>query len=151
MIKVKSPHLSDQFGQVVLVQPFVKSPDMVYTLAHDDAVFSKMAAKRVDQLRPLSDEQITGTKEHGPGLLLCCLHSHCPHGGTLSGLSDCLRISDIILLSLDLRLHIDRSDEPNLMAEPGKFSAPAVRRSAGLHGHNTWGQRSNELRELRPR
>ncbi len=55
---VELAHLSDQFGQIVTVQPFNEPPDMVYALAHYDAMFSKMAEKRVYQVRPLSDEQL---------------------------------------------------------------------------------------------
>jgi hypothetical protein len=80
-------------------------------------VFGKMAAKRVDQLRTLAHQQVTGPEQHCPGLLGFGLHGDEPHRRAGCRLRDSLGVGSIVLVTLHKRLHVDRRDQPHGVAE----------------------------------
>ena len=79
-------------------------------------MFGQMAAKRVDRLRSLPNEKIPGAKHHGLRLLVLGLDGDEAHGRPRRRLGNGFGICRIVLLPLDKGLHIDRRDQPDLMA-----------------------------------
>ena len=82
----------------------------------------------------------------------CCsspLHRHEAHGRPLRRLADRLRVRRVVLLALHEGLHVDRRDQPDLMAELHDLPAPVVRARTRLHRHHAARLRSEE-RQQRP-
>jgi hypothetical protein len=77
--------------------------DVKRALCDHHPELSQMAADRIDDLGPLTDQKITSAKHNGGSLLLLALHRHKTHGRSLCGFADRLRIGRIILLPFDER------------------------------------------------
>ena len=56
-----------------------QAADMRRTARHDDAMFGKVSAQRVDRLGPLPDEQVSRPERHCRRLLGLGLRRHEPH------------------------------------------------------------------------
>ena len=76
---------------------------------------------------------MAGTVEHQAALLLGSLGWHEPHVGPCDGLANGLRVSRVILLPFDVRLHIGRRYQPHLVTQRLQLPRPVVGRSAGLN------------------
>ena len=113
-----------------------------------NAVLHQMSSERIDDLVPLPDEQVSCLEHHRPGLLFSGLYRHKAHSRSQGGLSNGLGIRCIILLSLHERLHVNRRDEANLVADSLKLTSPIMRRRASLHGNTSWGVLLHECTEL---
>ena len=72
----------------------------------------------------LSDQEISSPEDHGRCLLRLTLHGDKAHGWSLRSLADCLRISHIVLLSLDKGLHIGGRDQADFVAQFAKSPRP---------------------------
>src|SRR6202035_337709 len=99
----------------------------------NDPELGKMGPDCIDHRGLLTDEQMTGAVEHQATLLLGGLGWHEPHVGPGDRLANGLRISRVILLPLDVRLHIGRRYQPHLVAQRLQLARPMVRRGAGLN------------------
>ena len=97
---------------------------------------STMPPQRVDRLRALAHQKIARVEQHRPCLLLFPLHRHKAHGRALRRLADRLRVRRVVLLPFHERLHVDRRDQPHIVAELHNLSAPMVSARTGLHRHN---------------
>jgi hypothetical protein len=102
-----------------------------------------VSTQRVDQLRPLADQNFAGPVQHENSLLLCRLHWHEPHARTRDRLADRGSIGGIVLRSLDVCLHVARRHQPHGVAQLRQFSGPVVRGRASLHAN----QASRQLLE----
>jgi hypothetical protein len=95
------------------------------TLAPDrgnDPKLCEMGADHINHCGLLADEQMARTMEHQATLLLHRLGLDEPHIGPGDGLADRLRVGGIVLLSLDIRLDVDRRHQADLM--PKRLQLP---------------------------
>ena len=81
-------------------------------LRHDLPELTQMAAKRIDRLRPLPDQQLTDAEHHGSPLGLFALHGHEAHRRAHGRFADRLGIGSIVLLPLHERSDVGRRDQP---------------------------------------
>jgi hypothetical protein len=123
-----------------------KDFEMSRTLRRDDAVFGKMPAQGVDQLRTLTHQQIARPKHHRPRLLLFSLHRNEPHRRSRAGFNDSLGIGGVVLLALYIWFDVARGNEPHLVPKPLYRAALFVGARASLHGNHT-GRLSGQKRE----
>src|ERR1700722_20828898 len=63
-----------------------------------------------------------------------------PHVGSGDCLANGLRVSRIVLLSLDVGLHIGRRHQPHRVTQRLELARPVVSRRAGLDTDQTWRQ-----------
>src|SRR5690606_36471155 len=64
LLKIEPPHVSDQVGNVLFIETHGETSYIADALAQNDAVLGEMTAKRINQLRALSDEQIARAEKH---------------------------------------------------------------------------------------
>lgn len=107
-----------------------------------------MTPDRVDQLRALSDQQVTRAEHHPRRLLLLALDRDEAHVRALRGLANRFGIGGIVLLTLYERLHISRRDQPNLVSDRHKLACPVMRAAACLHRDQTARLLPHELQQL---
>src|SRR5262249_50367334 len=65
-------------------------------------------------------------------------------------LADCLGVSRIVLLSLDVRLHVGRRHQPHGVAERLELTRPVMRGSAGLDPNEAWLQSLEKRQHVAP-
>ena len=82
-------------------RPPPKHLQIRWPLRGHDAMLGQMAAQRVDQLRALTHQKITGAKQHSARLLLLCLDRDEAHGRPARRFADRLRVGGVVLLALD--------------------------------------------------
>jgi len=109
----------------------------------NDAELSQVAAQRIDEHRPLPNQEIADTVRDERRLLLRGLHRHEAHGGPTHGLADRFGIGGIVLVALHVRLHVAGRHQPHVMPDRGDLTCPKVRSAASLHPYNT-GRKSSE-------
>ena len=63
------------------------------------------------------------------------LHGHELHCRALDGLGDGLRIAKVVLLSLRVRAHLFRRNQPGIMAKPSQPAAEMMGTNTGLHAN----------------
>ena len=107
-----------------------------------------MTPKRIDRLRALAHQEVARAKEHPLRLLRLGLVRHEVHGRSLRRFRDRLRVSRVVLVALDEGLHIDRGDQPHLVAERQDLPAPVVGAGARLHRHRTLRLRGEKAQQL---
>ena len=111
-------------------------------------MLGQVTAERIDQLRALANQEITGAKQHGARLLLLGLDRHIAHGRPDRRLTDGFCVGRVVLLAPDERLDIDRRNQPNFMAKSADGASPVMGAPAGLHSdHAAWllGQKSEDF------
>jgi hypothetical protein len=86
-------------------------------MGRNHAVFRQVPSKSIYQLRSLTDEKVSGSKDHGSCLLLFCLNGNEPHGWPRRCLSDSFSVGRVVLLTFHEGLDVSRRDQPDLMAE----------------------------------
>jgi hypothetical protein len=64
--------------------------------------------------------------------------------------ADRLGIDHVVLVSFHEGLHIDRRNQPHLMAQRADLPRPMVRTGAGFHRDNALGSGSEKREHLRP-
>ena len=117
-------------------------------LSNRHAAFEKEAADLVDHRGPLSDESTANPMKRLKIKLLRALQRHEPHRRPLDRFGDRFRVAIIVLVALEIRLHILRGHQPNLMAHGFELSAKMVGSCASLHADQTRrniGERTFEL------
>ena len=116
-------------------------------------MLSQVTAERIDQLRALANQEITGAKQHGARLLLLGLDRHEAHGRPDRRLTDGFCVRRVVLLAPDERFDIDRRNQPNFMAESLDSASPVMGAPAGLHSDDAaWalGQKSKDFIARKP-
>ena len=136
------PFILDQLG---------KPGDVGNTGRRYKAELGQVTTQSVHRLGPLADHLLARPKQHRPRLHIGRLWLDEAHTRTHRRLDDRLRVGRIILLPLAEGLDVDRSDEPDLVAEGRHPTSPVVRRSTGFRGDPTRGKFRHEPFELRPR
>src|SRR5882724_9302398 len=71
-------------------------------------------------------------------LLLYALHRYKPHRRTADRLADRLRVPVVVLVAFDIRLHIGRRHQSDLVAVTADHPPPMVRATTGLNANRTW-------------
>jgi hypothetical protein len=74
----------------------------------------------------LADQKVSGSMQEQDGLLLRCLDRHKAHARPRHRLANCLRISGIILLGLDVRFDELRWHQAYVMTECLDLTGPEV-------------------------
>src|SRR5467141_2305028 len=105
-----------------------------------------MGTDRIDHGGLLPDEEMARAMEHQAALLLRGLGPHKPLVRPNDRLAYLLRVSGIVLLPLDVRLHVGRRHQPHGMAGRPELARPVVRRGAGLNTNEA----RRQLLEERP-
>jgi hypothetical protein len=93
----------------------------------DNPELGKICADRINDGSLLADEEMARPVEHQTALLLDRLGRHEPHVGSRDRLANRLRVSGVVLLSLDLGLYIGRRHQSHRMPQCLQFSGPMVR------------------------
>ena len=104
-----------------------------------------MRPDRVDGGSLLSDQKMARAMKHQAALLLDRLDRHEAHVGPRDRFANRLRVSRIILLSLDIRLHVGRRYQAHGVPNRLKLARPVMRRCASLDANKA----RRELREKR--
>ena len=123
-------------------------PDPGPALRSNNAVLGQVTPKRIDRLRALAHQQVTGAKEHPLRLLRLGLDRHEVHGRTLGRFRDRLRVRRVVLVPLDEGLHVDRRNQPHLVTERHDLPAPVVGAGARLHRHRARRLRGEKAQQL---
>ena len=82
----------------------------------DNAELGEMRSDRINHRDLLPDEQMTGPVKHQAALLLRRLGWHEPHVGSGDRLANRFRVSHVVLLSFDVRLHVSWRHQSHSMA-----------------------------------
>jgi hypothetical protein len=78
----------------------------IHSRRRDKADLGKMRAERVDELRPLADQQIPAPMRHESALLVDRLDGHEPHGRPRHRFANGRCIGSIVFRSLDIGLDV---------------------------------------------
>src|SRR5262245_59722718 len=108
-----------------------------------------MPAQSVHQTRTLAYQPLPATVQQHGSLLVSRLDRHKSHRRALNRPADRFRISGIVLVALDVRLHVLRRHQPHLMAKRAQLPPPVVRCRARLQANQTWRQSTEERQNLR--
>src|SRR3984885_5717465 len=138
LVEEKARKLHDEKGQGrhVRLDGLCKALHVRWSLWRDDAMLGQVAAERVDQLRALTNQEITGAEQHCARLLLLGLDRHEAHGRPDRRLTDGFCVRRVVLLAPDERFNIDGRNQPNFMAESADGASPMMGAPAGLHSHD---------------
>jgi hypothetical protein len=68
-----------------------------------------------------------------------------PHGWSRRCFGNCFGIPLVVLLRFDIRLHVFRRHQPDLVANAMERAAEMVRATASLHRHDARGQARSQL------
>src|SRR6202521_141732 len=96
-----------------------------------------MRADRIDHCSLLADEQVAGAMEHQATLLLARLGCDEAHVCPGDRFADCLGVSGIVLLPLDVGLHVGRWHQAHPMPKRLELARPMMRRCTGLDANET--------------
>ncbi|MBA7592789.1 hypothetical protein ES708_34983 [subsurface metagenome] len=102
-------------------------------LANDVSKLGEVPAQRVDQLGPLTHEQVARTEHHCRSLSLRALALDEPHRRALRRLANRFRVGHVVLLPLHKRLHVGWWDEPRVVTCHGYLARPVMSTGARLH------------------
>src|SRR5262245_59967317 len=83
----------------------------------DNPKLGKIGADRINDGSLLTNEEMARPVEHQTALLLDRLGRHELHVGSRDRLANRLRVSGLVLLSLDVGLHIGRRHQSNRMSQ----------------------------------
>src|SRR6516164_10155246 len=109
----------------------------------------KVRTKCVDQLSPLTDQEIAHPVQHQHALLLDVLDRHKSHRWPGDGLADRRCIGRVVLAALHIGFDIGRRHEPRVMPQPPEFACPLMRRCARFHPNAARRQIGKELKNSR--
>src|SRR5437899_4443841 len=109
----------------------------------------KVGTKRVNQLRPLADQEISRPVQHQRALLLDVLDWHKTHRWPRDGLADRRRIGSIVLAALHIGFDIGWRHEPCVMPQLLELACPLMRRCARFHANAARRQIGKELKNSR--
>ena len=93
----------------------------------DNAELGEMRSDRINHRDLLPDEQMTGPVKHQAALLLRRLGWHEPHVGSGDRLANRFRVSHVVLLPFDVRLHVGWRHQSHGMAKCLQLARPMVR------------------------
>ena len=146
-------HLPNRIGRIVdLVAESVLHPlQACRPLRRHGAELGQMAARRIDQLRPLADEAPVGAESICASLRPGALHRDEAHRRPHRCLRDCLRTGSVVPPTLHERLDVSRWHQPDLGAGRLRDPAPGARGRAGLDRHHAGGRLREQRRQTRSR
>src|SRR5712671_3535871 len=104
----------------------------------DNAKLGEMGTNGIYHRNLLADEEMARAVEHQAALLLRCLGRDEPHVRPGDRFADCLGISGIVLVSLDVGLHIGWRHQAHGMAKCLELARPMMRRGARLDADQVW-------------
>src|ERR1700747_3764 len=94
-------------------------------------------------------QRLPATMQQHGSLLVSRLDRHKGHRRALNRPANRLRISGIVLVALDVRLHVLRRHQSHLVAKRAPLPRPVVRRRARLQANQTGRQSTEEPQNLR--
>ena len=94
-----------------------------------------MPAQGVDGLCALRNQHLSGSEQRGAGLLILGFHLDEPHGRSSCRLGDCFRVSSVIFLPFEIRLHILSWNQLHLMTQFPDLTTPIMSRGTSLHSN----------------
>src|SRR5215813_3934931 len=118
-------------------------------LGSHQSELGKVRTKCVDQLSPLTDQEIPRPVQHQHALLLDVLDRHKSHRWPRDGLADRRCIGRVVLAALPIGLDIGRRHEPRVMPQLPELACPLMGRCAGLHANAARRQIGKELKNSR--
>ena len=124
-------HDEKRKGRYFRLDCLCKALQVRWSLRDDDAMLGQVTAECIDQLRALTNQKITGAKQHGARLLLRGLDRHEAHGWPDCRLTNGFCVRRIVLLAPDERFDIGRRNQPNFMAGSANGASPVMGAPAG--------------------
>src|SRR3954447_21499895 len=110
-----------------------KWTDLTDALGGDYAEFRAVAAERIDELGPLTNQDLAYLQDHALSLLRDGLHRYEMHVWSCRCFIDCLGVVAVILATPDIGFDVLRRDQTHRVTERGQFPGPMVRASTGFH------------------
>jgi hypothetical protein len=107
-----------------------------------------MGAHRVDELRALTDQEVSRPVQHQRALLIGAFDRDEAHRRPCYRFADCLGIGGIVLAALDIGLDVARRHKPHIVGKLPELASPMVRRGARLHADETRCQLAEKLEHL---
>ena len=102
-----------------------------------------------DELRTLTDQQIPRSMQHQSCLLFSGFDRSKPHQRTRHSLADGCCTGGIVLGPLNVALHVARGASSSLCVSKRRdLPRPIVRRAAGFHADEAWGELAEKLDDL---
>jgi len=92
-----------------------------------------MRPQGIDQLGPLPHQKVARSMQHQTALLLGRFDLHKSHGRPSHRLTDCLGVSGVVLVALDVGLHVLRRHQSHPVAKLRQLPRPIMGRRAGFH------------------
>ncbi len=115
------------------------------------AKFVEARPKSVHQLRALVDQPLSSAKQDGTALLFRRLRLDETHFWPLCSDHYGFGIHRVVLLPLDERLHVMRSDQLHVVSAPAHLARPVMRAAARFHDNNGGRLLGHEISETLPR
>jgi len=109
-----------------------------------------VAAKRIDRLSALTDQQLPDPEDHGCTLHIFALYRHKAHRGAYCCLANRFSIRSIILLTLDEGFDVSWRDQSHFVAQLANLTAPEMSTPAGLHRNDASRKLAEKRQNLRP-
>jgi hypothetical protein len=108
-----------------------------------------VAAERVHEQGPLTDQSLAHLQDHALSLLRDGLHGHEMHARPPRRFTDRLGVVAIVLAALNIRFDVLGWDETHLVTERDQFASPIMCATAGFHGDLRGWQLPEERDHLR--
>ena len=113
-------------------------------LRRDDSDLGHVSAQGVNQRRALTGEQFARAMAHQLGLVVDGSHRDEALAGAHRGLADRRRVSRVVLVAPNVRLHMRGWDQLHLVPEFDQSAAPVMRRWTSLHRYDARWQLAKE-------
>jgi len=103
------------------------------TLSDRNAALQEEGTNLIDDAGALTDQSLAYAMQRLEVELIGGLRRHELHRWTLHGFGDCLRVAEVILLSLRVRPNILRRHQPGIVAKRLELATEVMRTNTGLH------------------
>src|SRR6202007_2795023 len=103
------------------------------TLSDRNAALQQEGTNLIDDAGALTDQSLAYTMQRLEVELIGGLRRHELHRWTLHGFGDCLRVAEVILLSLRIGAHVLSRHQLGIVAKRLELAAEVMRANTGLH------------------
>jgi hypothetical protein len=111
--------------------------DIAQPLRRHHSELRQMCPQCIHQHRALAHQLLAATMQQLSCLLICRLNRHKPHGRSPNGFANRFGVGGIVLVAPDVRLHLLRRHQPQLVPNRAQLARPVVRGRARLHANQT--------------
>ena len=118
---------------------------------HNEAKFAEQSADLIYLRGAVAHAEVARAVHHQHRLLLIAFDRHEAHVRPAHRFADRLRIVDIVLAALAVRIHKLRGHQPRGVPELGKLPSPIMRSATGFHTDDARRQLSKKLQHFSSR